>query len=282
MLLGNFIGTDNSGTVVLGNDTGVWTDQSASDNTIGGTAAGAGNLISGNNGTGVAIGDGVRNLILGNLIGTDASGSSAISGFSFQQYGIYLLDGATNNTIGGTATGQGNIIAHNNEGVWLDRTAVDNPIRGNAIYNNTGPGIGLYGRTTANDLGDGDDGGNHIQNFPVLTAVTPLPGILWIGGNLNSKPNETYVIDFYTTSSGFADPSGYGGAQFYLGSTTVTTFAEGNISFVFAYTGNIPLRSAVTATATDSEGNTSEFALNYINNREPIAHITITNPIATI
>ena len=44
----------------------------------------------------------------------------------------------------------------------------------------------------------------------------------------------------------------------------MTTFLEGNISFLFAYTGAVPLRNAITATATDAQGNTSEFALNFM------------------
>ena len=73
--------------------------------------------------------------------------------------------------------------------------------------------------------------------------------------------------------------SGHGGARTYLGSTTVTTFLEGNIPFLFDSTGAIPLRNAITATATDAQGNTSEFALNFINNRPPVAHIAVTAPI---
>ena len=52
MVQGNFIGTDVSGTTALGNRDGVYI-QSSNGNTIGGTTAGARNVISGNNRDGV-------------------------------------------------------------------------------------------------------------------------------------------------------------------------------------------------------------------------------------
>jgi titin len=52
---GNFIGTDITGTVALGNINGVQVDNGSVGATIGGTAAGAGNLISGNVGTGITL-----------------------------------------------------------------------------------------------------------------------------------------------------------------------------------------------------------------------------------
>ena len=55
-VLGNFIGTNAAGTAALGNGTGVVIDNGASNNTIGGTGAGAGNVISGNSVDGIDIG----------------------------------------------------------------------------------------------------------------------------------------------------------------------------------------------------------------------------------
>ena len=126
---------------------------------------------------------------------------------------------------------------------------------------------------TPNDLGDADVGGNDLQNFPLITAITPLPGHTLIGGSLNSHTNQAYTLDFYASPAGDVDPSGHGEARTYLGSTTITTFLEGNISFLFDYPGAVPLRNVITATATDAQGNTSEFALNFINNGLPVAHI---------
>ena len=100
------IGTNAAGTQKLGNgDDGVYA-QSAS-NTIGGTAAGAGNLISGNSKDGVEL-EASNNLVEGNLIGTNAAGTAALgNGLT----GVYV--GAASNTIGGTTAAARNVISGN-------------------------------------------------------------------------------------------------------------------------------------------------------------------------
>ena len=115
----NYIGTNISGTQALSNSVGIWI-QDASYSTIGGTTTGAGNLISGN-------GDGIRiqdsddsiptndNVISGNFIGTDASGTAAVP----NEKGI-IISGGARNTIGGTASGSGNLISGNSgNGIYL-------------------------------------------------------------------------------------------------------------------------------------------------------------------
>src|SRR5262249_42663646 len=111
LVLGNRIGTDAFGTAPLGNgEDGVLIDFAASANTVGGTAAGAGNLISANGTIASGFGRGVRisgagttaNLILGNLIGTDPSSSLFLGNVSD---GVLIDDGATANTVGGTTRG---------------------------------------------------------------------------------------------------------------------------------------------------------------------------------
>src|SRR5262249_26552620 len=96
---GNFIGTNAAGTGRLPNGYGV-TVEDASNNVIGGTAAGARNVISGNaNGLRIAGLDATGNLVQGNFIGTDPSGTGSVP----NSFGISLS--APNNTIGGTAAG---------------------------------------------------------------------------------------------------------------------------------------------------------------------------------
>src|SRR5271157_5831525 len=110
VVLGNFIGTDATGERDVPNSAnGVLIDGS-SNNTIGGTAVGAGNVISGTIGAGVSIDPGAtNNLVLGNFIGTDATGELAVPN---RANGV-LIGESSNNTIGGTAVGARNVISDN-------------------------------------------------------------------------------------------------------------------------------------------------------------------------
>jgi len=120
LVQGNFIGTDVTGTVDLGNSTDGVQIRSASNNTIGGITAEARNVISGNNVRGISImgdvntggSDATGNLVQGNLIGTDVTGTAALGN---TQDGVQIR-GAANNTIGGTTAGARNVISGNNTG----------------------------------------------------------------------------------------------------------------------------------------------------------------------
>src|SRR5262249_12676173 len=94
---GNYIGTDLTGTRPLGTTAGVW--DAGQGDMIGGSAPGAGNLISGNRGAGVVI-DGSRDIASGNWIGTDASGTQPLG----NTVGVSVVGqfGGANNVIGGT------------------------------------------------------------------------------------------------------------------------------------------------------------------------------------
>ena len=75
---GNYIGTDPAGTLDLGNSSsGIIVGTGADDAQVGGTAAGAGNLISGNQSAGIDV-NGDDAVVEGNLIGTQADGSTAL------------------------------------------------------------------------------------------------------------------------------------------------------------------------------------------------------------
>jgi parallel beta-helix repeat protein len=254
---GNYIGTDVTGTRSLGNPSnGIHI--SSGNNTIGGPVAGAGNVISGNT-AGIVISSfstgSVGNVIQGNFIGTNAAGTGPVPNI---QQGI-VAPNAVNNTIGGTQSGAANKIAYNGgPGIAITNSS-GIVIRGNSIFSNNGLGIDLGGDgVTANDNLDADVGPNTLQNFPVLTTVSSTNNSTTIQGSLGSLTNTTFDIDFY--SSAAADPSGNGeGAQF-VGTTQVTTNGNGNgtinVTFPFALaTGRV-----ITATATDPNGNTSEFS----------------------
>jgi hypothetical protein len=254
-ILGNRIGTDASGNLALGNRFGILV--AGPNNTVGGTAPGAGNLISGNQNSGVFVAN-TGTLVEGNLIGTDATASQALGNGGD---GVTLFSSA--NTVGGVEVGAGNTIAFNS-GAGVGVTGVEvasNVIRGNAIYSNGGLGIdiGSNGGTdgvTPNDPGDADSGSNNLQNFPVLALA--LPGeTTSVTGSLNSSASATFTLDFYASAT--ADPSGFGEGTRYLGSAVVTTDASGNASFQVTLAATTA-GEVVTATATDPGGNTSEFS----------------------
>jgi len=132
---GNYIGTDVSGTVDLGNsEDGVYITEGAQSNTIGGTTAGERNIISGNDKAGALIlGSGTNsNVVSGNYIGTDVNGTTYLGNF---WHGVFIAEGAQSNTIGGTSAGERNIISGNNHvGVVIYGSGTNsNVVSGNYI-----------------------------------------------------------------------------------------------------------------------------------------------------
>ena len=111
LVQGNYIGLNAAGTAALPNTgAGVTISGTASGNTIGGSVAGAQNVISGNTGAGVLVQSSASgNAIKGNLIGTNPAGTAAIpNGF----LGISVLT-AVSTTIGGTTAVERNVISGN-------------------------------------------------------------------------------------------------------------------------------------------------------------------------
>ena len=145
---GNFVGLTASGTSTLSdNGNGVSVIQST-DNTIGGTAAGAGNVISGQAFDGVTIDEASGNVVQGNKIGTDPTGTIALGNCA----GVLLgYASAANNLIGGTAPGAGNLISGNyGDGVYVATTlGTGNAIEGNLI------GTDVTGENNLRNGGDG-------------------------------------------------------------------------------------------------------------------------------
>lgn len=258
LVQGNYIGTDVTGTRALGGSV-AGIHISSSNHVIGGTAANMRNVISGNS-VGIQMGGGfsggtVGNIIQGNFIGLNAAGTGPLPN---TQQGIAIFD-ATNNTIGGTQAGAANRIAFNGgPGVTIS-TGTGNSIRRNSIFSNNGLGIDLgTNGVTANDSNDGDTGANHLQNFPVITGTISSSNSMTIQGSLKSFPNTTFQIDFYSNSA--VDPSGNGeGAQF-INSTSITTNTNGDATINATFPVGLPAGRVVTATATDPNGNTSEFS----------------------
>ena len=255
---GNFIGTDLTGAADLGNTSdGVQIASSAASNSIGGTDSGARNVISGNNSDGVEITSAAaaNNTIQGNFIGTNAAGSAGVPNSA---HGVTFTSSASSNTVGGTGPGAGNLIAFNGgDGVYVN-SGTANRALGNSLHSNAGLGIDLDpNNPTVNDANDPDTGANQRQNFPLLTTVTANAADVMILGSLNSLASTTFDVHFYASPA--CDLSGNGEGQFYLGTTSVTTGADGN-AVIDVTIPAVVTAKFITATATDPSGNTSEFS----------------------
>jgi hypothetical protein len=172
LIQGNLIGTNKDGTAALGNAFGIEIRDGASNNTVGGTAVGARNVISGN-AEGVVLNSGARgNVLAGNFIGTDASGTAALGN---TVVGVNILNGASNNTLGGTAPAAGNLISGNRGfgGVLIQSAGTSgNVLAGNFIgtdasgttpLGNTGSGLVIELGATNNTVGGATAGaGNTV------------------------------------------------------------------------------------------------------------------------
>ena len=257
---GNYIGTDVTGTMGLGNGySGVYI--TCQSNTIGGTTQGAGNLISANGtansfegNAGITISGGTfgttGNVIEGNLIGTDVTGKLNLGNVGD---GVYITDSASSNTIGGSAANASNVIAFNGrDGVNVDLNSVMDLISQNSIFGNTNLGIDL-------ENAHANAGGNNQEPAPVLSSYTTLAsGSTQTEWTLSAAPTTTYTIEFFASALGSAD--GVSEGQTFLTSKLETTNAAGDASFTL--TTSLPAgETFVTATATDPNGNTSQFSL---------------------
>jgi len=270
-VLGNYIGTNAAGTAALPNTIGVVVDNAPS-NTIGGSVAGAGNIISGNSSPSAGLGvqitgaSATGNTLRGNFIGVAANGTSPLGNSSI---GVQITAAASNNAIGGTAAGEGNIIANNgNIGVAV-ASGTGNSIQNNSIFANAGLGIDLGNDgITANDPGDADIGANNLQNTPVLTTATASGGSVTVAGTYNSIPSTTFTLQFFANN-----PPGTQG-QTLIGSIPVTTDAAGNAAFNQTFPAAVTAAQLITATATDAAGNTSEFSAQPVPVVVPLSTIT--------
>ncbi len=254
---GNRIGTNVTGTSAIANLDGVELVDSY-DNWIGPSpgleSLDRGNLISGNRGTGLLL-EGIThgNRVMGNRIGVQKDGASALRN---DEDGIRIDLDAFDNIIGGITSAEGNTIAYNGgSGIVVADDGGGNAMRGNSIHDNAVLGIDLGGDgITLNDPMDSDNGPNDLLNYPTLVAANFRTAE--VGGILSARPFTQYTIDFYRMQK--AGTFGYGQGDWYAGSTTVTTDRRGDAIFIAKPEMSMP--GWITATATDPEGNTSEFS----------------------
>ena len=284
-VIGNFFGTNTAGTAALANDVGVYVQ--GSGNMVGGGLADQGNLFSGNNSAGIVIqGGSGGHVVKGNRIGTDVTGTYAIP-----NVGAALFIDRPTNTIGGAAAGEGNLISGNvNQAIYLSGASTSgNVIKGNRIgvnaagtsplpngsgltiasapgniiggllpgegnliaYSTTGDGVRVEGAAGTGNLLRGNSihsnsgvginnasGGNTELSPPNVTSVT--------SGQVQGLACPNCTVDIYNDD---ADEG-----RTYLASATA------NGAGAFAATISGYTLGFITATATDSGANTSEFS----------------------
>jgi CSLREA domain-containing protein len=175
LVQGNLVGLGSDGSTVVANaGDGIDVNWNAGPHTIGGSAAGAGNVVSGNAGAGIR-GYGTDNLtIAGNRIGVDASGTLDRGNGSA---GIHVNgDGAV---IGGATAAAGNVVSGNGGyGVYLDATT-NAVVRHNRIGTNAAGtaavangNIGILVSTTGAILADNLVSGNVADGIQVSSGST--------------------------------------------------------------------------------------------------------------
>jgi hypothetical protein len=268
-ILGNLIGTNAAGNGAVGNGVGV--ELIGGTNFVqflgDGTAAGR-NVISGNRTRGVAVGgagstNGHR--IIGNFIGTDISGTRALGNV----VGIELSTGVSGvqpPLVGGAVAGQGNVIAFNVTGV-ATRSSRGN-VSANQMFANTQLGItsragdnGQASSRLANDAGDPDATANNGQNFPEISAFSVSVG--------NGNVNLSYRVDSSNSNSAypirveFFKADGDEGRTLLFADSYLSAQAQSikNLSNQVLPVGvTFGADDVLVATATDANGNTSEFS----------------------
>jgi hypothetical protein len=277
---GNLIGTDISGAAPLGptvNALQANTNTQIRGNVVGGASIG---MYLG------TIADAITGLtVQGNWVGTDVTETADIGNLT-----IGILVNSRNITVGGVGPGEGNVIAFNDgAGVFVNydfSNITGNTIRGNSIYSNgegaiplgnstlgidlgNSSGIGAGG-LTLNDLDDADTGPNLNQNFPILTSAVSAGGNTTVHGRFNGKPSSEFSIDFYVNDACVGRPQDYLEGKQYVGTAPLTTDGGGDAS-IDALLAGVTLQAGqtVTATATDANGNTSEFSQRIVVSSNP-------------
>jgi hypothetical protein len=256
-ITGNYLGMNAAGTAASANGSAGIKINSAG-NTIGGTAAANRNLISGNTANGITIDGGTGNSIIGNYIGVDVGGTSAVTNIG---HGIYVLNGATGNTIGGTAANAGNLISGNGGKGVVIAAGTTNAILSNSIYSNIGIGIDLADDgVTANNGTVSGALANSGLDHPVFTTAGLNGTALNLTGYVGTAPSQTaFAGATVQVFKSDLDATGFGEGRAFLG--TVTADANGNFSGTLTV-GGLAVGDKITGTATDPANNTSEFGAN--------------------
>ena len=193
VVIGNYIGTDASGTTAAANKKGIIV-QSAG-NRIGGTTGSSRNIISGNNGVGVQFytAAATGNSLQGSYVGLNATGTAAIPNIGC---GVGITGGVSN-VVGGTVAGSRNVISGNtNDGIIINTPgAIGNTILGNYIGTNAAGnakvGNGNYGIEISemyNTVGGTRAGSGNVISGNAWSGV-----VLWLATGSSNKVVNNYI-----------------------------------------------------------------------------------------
>lgn len=236
---GNYIGLDVNGTLDRGNgNDGVWL-AGGGLGTVGGFMPSDGNVISGNQFSGVQVSGGFSQLVAGNKIGVDASAVAAVPN---------SLDGVRASGGSGIGVILNKIAGNSGNGIGAVG-GFEYDFSENDITQNGGLGIDLGNDgVTTNDPLDGDSGPGDLQNFPIISSAVTDMGVTTVSGTLNSESLQDYRLNFYISS--VCDGSGFGEGRTFAGGIDISTDMLGDAPFMVNL--DIPAASGELITATAS------------------------------
>ena len=211
--------------------TGVVLEMAAANNTIGGSAKGARNVISGNDAVGIRI-ESSGNVVQGNYIGTDPSGTAANPN---EMEGIWIAPGGQNNIIGGSKPEERNILSGNGLfGVSLDgQGTTGNVVKGNYIGVDVSGRKGLrnrYGMVLVNGPQGNTIGGSDPADANIISG-NQSGGILIRSAGTS---NNLIIGNYIGTDASESEPLGNGTGIWILEGANgniigSTTAGEGNV-----------------------------------------------------
>jgi Big-like domain-containing protein len=208
---GNFIGTNAAGTAAAGNGADGVKIFGVPGNTIGGISPGERNVISANGQANVFAGIEIResgaftNIVFGNYIGTDKSGTAALGNSKTFGFGVIIFNSASHNFVGGNLAGAGNVISDNGSGVSI-QAANSNAIQGNFIgtdasgsfaIGNHFDGIDIIGTSSGNSIGGAAAGQRNVISGNAASGVL----IGGCGGNNSTIQGNFIGTDAAGTSA---------------------------------------------------------------------------------
>jgi hypothetical protein len=250
--------------IIFGNRFGV--SVSGNFNTVGGTAEGAGNLISNNSDSGVVLSGSESSKVQGNRIGTTANGNAS----SGNGVGVRIDGECDDDTIGGTDPGAGNLISGNRlDGIVIENQSSTNPnpphankvqgnrigttLDGSGILGNGGNGILIMSEAYDNLIG-GPGGRNIISG-------NGAAGVKMSGAGKNGYGGNQVISNYIGTANDTAVPRGNQVGVVIDGGSVDSTIGPDNVisgnlagGIVISETGTIMTQITGNKIGTDASG----------------------------